>query len=55
MWDVPDCVGDGRSVPEASVIEPATLEEEPVTESNRLSLTISCSVKAMVEDVEVQA
>lgn len=44
------------SVPEASVTEPAApVEEEPEAASRRLSLTISCSVKAMAKDVGVEA
>ena len=38
---------------EASVTEPAVpVEEEPEAGSRRLSLRISCSVKAMAEAVE---
>ena len=38
---------------EASVTEPAVpVEEEPEAASRRLSLRISCSVKAMAEAVE---
>jgi hypothetical protein len=50
--DVPDCVDDGgRAVLEESVTEPAAPgEEEPEGASNRLSRTISCSVKVAGEE-----
>jgi hypothetical protein len=48
--DVPDYVDGGFSVLGESVKEPTMhVEEDPEEESMCLSLTISCSVKAIVE------